>query len=167
VKLKPGVKGDATFSADGRCRYHLERTWEPEKGYVLYVGLNPSKAGKDTDDMTVVKGQGFARRVFGAGGTLHGNAFPYIATNPVDLVESTTRDLEENDKWLLSMARRARVVVYAWGSFGGSLYDARFRKVESLLLPFSPRCFGTTKDGCPRHISRIGYDTPHGPWRVP
>ncbi len=162
--MKPGVSGDAVFSEDRRCRFSLERSWEPEKGFVFYVGLNPSIAGKDVDDMTVVKGMGFARKRFDAGGTLHGNALPFIATKPGDLVFGSESDLKTNDEWLLTMARRARVVVFAWGAFHG--HEDRFRTVVRILEPFSPVCFGTTKDGFPRHISRIGYDTPHQVWRV-
>lgn len=164
MKMKPGVKGDATFSEDKRCRFHLERSWEPEKGFVLYVGFNPSKAGADLDDMTVVKGMGFARKHFRAGGTLHGNVFPFIATKPDDLLMSTEAELKTNDQWLLVMARRARIVAFAWGAFRG--HEDRFRKVVALLEPFSPICFGTTKEGFPRHISRLGYDTPHQVWRI-
>lgn len=165
MKLKPGVKGDATFSDDGRCRWHLERSWAPGKGFVLYVGLNPSKAGKDADDMTVVKGQGFARRVFDAGGTLHGNAFPFITTQPDALVVGDRSELVLNDEWLLKMAARARVVVFAWGSFPAN--DWRFEEVTRLLREFNPICFGRTKEGYPKHISRIAYATPREPWRVP
>lgn len=163
-KLKPGVHGDAVFSEDRRCRFSLERFWDPPKGYVFYVGLNPSKADAENDDMTVVKGMGFARRRFEAGGTFHGNIYPFIATQPGDLVVGTESELKRNDDWLLVMARRARVVVFAWGAFRG--HEDRFRKVVRLLEPFSPICFGTTKEGFPRHISRIGYDTPHEVWRV-
>lgn len=162
--MKPGVKGWAKFSADGLCRFALRRKWAPEKGYVLYVGLNPSKAGADVDDMTVVKGMGFARRRFDAGGTLHGNAFPFITTEPKDLVVGSAADLKRNDRWLIAMARRARVVVFAWGSY--PQYWDRFVWVSRMLEPFSPVCFGFTKDEYPKHISRIGYDTPHEVWRV-
>lgn len=166
MTLKPGVTGWAKFSEDERCRFALGRDFDGQahKGLVLYVGLNPSKAGADVDDMTVVKGQGFARRRFDAGGTMHGNAYPFITTKPDDLVVGTETELKENDQWLLTMARKARVVVFAWGAFRG--HEDRFRTVVRLLEPFSPISFGTTKDGFPKHISRIGYDTPHQVWRV-
>lgn len=164
MTLKLGVRGDAKFSVDGRLRWWLERSWEPAKGFVFYIGLNPSKAGADVDDMTVVKGMGFARQVFDAGGTLHGNAFPYISTKPNDLIMVTKEELVENDRHLVEMARRARVVVFAWGSFPANHW--RFVEVAKLLRDFKPICFGRTKDGYPKHISRIGYKTPYEAWRV-
>lgn len=161
MKVKPGVEPDAEFSVDGRCRWSLKRTWDKTLGRVLFTGLNPSKAGKDVDDMTVVKGQGFAR-LWGLGGTMHGNAFPFIATRPADLAKCTDDEIKRNDFELLTMAQQADLVVVAWGSF--PKFESRFRDVLRLLAPFNPICLGRTKDGFPKHISRIGYDTPREPW---
>jgi hypothetical protein len=155
--MKPGVKGDAGFSDDRSCRWWLKRWWDEPRGLVLYVGLNPSKAGKDNDDMTVAKGIGFAR-LWGLGGTFHGNAFPFIATDPADLVLSTKEDIRRNDESLVMMARQATRVVVAWGSY--PQYAARFRAVTELLAPYRPICLGRTKDGYPKHISRLAYWAP-------
>jgi len=160
--MKPGVTGDAKFSEDGRCRWWLTRMWNRSLGSVLYSGLNPSKAGKDVDDMTVTKGMGFAR-LWGYGGTIHVNAYPFIATNPAYLGRATEEEIEENDRWLLILASQASLVVLAWGSF--PKFKHRFWKVARMLAPFNPVCVGRTKDGFPQHISRIGYDTPREPWR--
>lgn len=159
--MKPGVIGRATFSPDGRCRFHLEREWDRPKGLVLYVGLNPSKAGKDNDDMTVTKGMGFARS-WGMGATMHGNAYPFISTDPRYLVACTLEERARNDEWLLIMARHASVVVLAWGSY--PKFARRFQRVAQILSPFNPVCLGRTKDGYPRHISRLGYATPLEAW---
>lgn len=160
--MKPGVTGSAAFSEDGRCRWSLKRTWDPARGFVLYCGLNPSRAGADTDDMTVTKGMGFAR-VWGFGGTMHGNAYPFITPYPKDLAQCTPEEILKNDEKLLEMAREARLVVLAWGAFPG--FKERFRAVARLLRPFKPVSVGVTKGGYPQHISRIGYATPRVPWR--
>ncbi len=159
--MKPGVQGFAEFTPDGRCRLFLKRLWDERKALALYVGLNPSRAGKDTDDMTVTKGMGFARR-WGLGGTLHGNAFPYISTNPKELVKCSTGEISLNDQRLLKMAKQASVVVLAWGAY--PQYKKRFYEVANLLKPFHPICVGRTKGGYPKHISRIGYDSKRRPW---
>ena len=109
--MKPGVVGQAI--KDDRCRWSLTRTWDLTKGYVLFVGLNPNKVGADVDDMTVTKGMGFAR-LWGFGGTLHGNAYPFIATRPADLVQCTEEEIAKNDEALLMMAQSAALVVLAW-----------------------------------------------------
>ena len=160
--MKPGVVGSAFFSSNGRCRWWLKRIWNKPKGLVLYVGLNPSKAGKDNDDMTVTKGMGFARE-WGLGGTMHGNAYPYISTDPKLLVTCSSEEKETNDDWLVEMAKEATLVVLAWGAY--PKYAPRFNFVARLLAPFNPICLGRTKDGYPKHISRIGYDTKREPWK--
>lgn len=160
--MKPGVIGNAEFSDDRKCRWTLSRIWQEDLGLVFFTGLNPSKAGADTDDMTVTKGMGFARK-WQYGGTLHGNAFPFITTYPKELVSVARELIEENDRKLLEMARRAKLVVLAWGSY--PKYAERFRAVAELLAPFNPVCVGRTKDSFPHHISRIAYKTPIEPWR--
>lgn len=162
--MKPGITGTANFSKDDRCRWDLKRLWEPSRGLVLYTGLNPSRAGADTDDMTVTKGIGFSK-LWGFGGTMHGNAYPFITPYPKDLAHCTEAEIEENDEKLLAMAKEAALVVLAWGSF--PKFKQRFWKVARMLRPFNPVCVGRTKDGFPQHISRIGYDTPREPWNAP
>lgn len=163
MTMKPGVVGDAFFPPGDRCRMWLSRTWDKPKGYVLFTGLNPSKAGADVDDMTVTKGMGFAR-LWGFGGTVHVNAYPYIATNPADLKHCTEDEIEKNDATVLEMAAGASLVVLAWGSF--PKFKQRFWKVSRMLADFNPVCVGRTKDGFPQHISRIGYETPRELWRA-
>lgn len=54
--LPPGVMGDAAISQDGLCRWMLTREWadDPQGASSwLWVGLNPSTAGKDVDDPTI------------------------------------------------------------------------------------------------------------------
>jgi hypothetical protein len=162
MPLKPGVTGTAQFSDDGRCRWNLKRTWDPRRGFVLYTGLNPSRAGADIDDMTVTKGIGFAN-VWGFGGTMHGNAYPFITPYPKNLSQCTAEEIEKNDQELLEMAKAATLVVLAWGAF--PKFKERFWAVSRLLAPFSPVCVGRTKGGYPQHISRIGYDTRREPWK--
>lgn len=163
MPMKPGVTGDAFFPPGGRCRMWLTRAWAPERGFALFAGLNPSKAGRDVDDMTVTKGMGFANR-WELGGTLHVNAYPFIATNPADLAQCTPDEIKENDHWVLEMAKKAKVVVAAWGAF--PKHTRRFKALAKLLSRFKPVCLGMTEDGFPNHISRIGYDRPRAPFKV-
>lgn len=164
MPMKPGVKGWAEFSEEKppRCRFALGRTWDPSKGIAFYSGLNPSRAGADNDDMTVTKGMGFAR-VWGLGGTIHVNAFPFITPYPSMLRHCTEVEIARNDRRMLELAAMAKVVVLAWGAF--SQFKERFRMVARMLAPYNPICLGRTADGFPKHISRIGYDSPREPWQ--
>ena len=156
------IRRDAVFSGDLRHRFELSRIWDESKGLVLFVGLNPSKAGRDFDDMTVAKGIGFARR-WGFGGTLHGNAFSRVTTYPWELAELVEKvDAYANESALLRMAARARLVVFAWGAFPA--YRKAFARVGTVLLRSAPECLGLTTGGFPRHISRLAYATPRIPF---
>lgn len=161
--MKSGVTGWAEFSEESppRCRFALGRDWDKSKGVALFSGLNPSRAGADTNDMTVTKGMGFARS-WDLGGTIHVNAFPFITPYPDELRQCSVDEMERNDRRLVELAARAAVVVLAWGSF--PRYKERFWKVARLLAPFKPICLGRTGDGYPKHISRIGYRTPRERW---
>lgn len=155
---------DARFSQDGRHRLSLERVWDKTKGFIFYCGLNPSKAGAVTDDMTVRKGVGFGTRL-GCGGSLYGNAYSLISKDPEVLFGGTDVLHPEIDEVLVEMASRAKIVVVCWGYYPD--FDERFDEVSELLAKFSPKCFGRTKEGYPRHISRIAYSTPLEDWRRP
>jgi hypothetical protein len=133
-----------------------------ENGLLLCCGLNPSRAGAKVNDMTVKKGMGFAR-VLGLAGTIHVNAYPFITPYPSLLGHCTDEEIERNDKRMVELAAKAKVVALAWGSF--PKFKERFWKVARLLAPFNPVCFGRTKDGYPQHLSRIAYATPVESWR--
>lgn len=162
--MKPGVAGWAEFSEEDppRCRFALGRDWDKPKGLVLFVGLNPSRAGADLDDMTVTKGMGFAR-AWGLGGTIHANVYPFITPYPSLLGHCTEAEIERNDRRLLELARTAKVVALAWGAFRD--FRDRFFSVARMLAPFDPICLGRTQDGYPKHISRISYATPRESWK--
>lgn len=161
------VKRWAEFSEEkpeARCRFALGRDFigQEEKGKVLFAGLNPSRAGAEVDDMTVTKGMGFARH-WELGGTIHVNAYPFITPYPDELRQCSVDEMERNDRRLVELAATAQIVVVAWGSF--PRFKERFWKVARLLAPFNPVCLGRTGDGYPKHISRIGYNSPREPWR--
>lgn len=73
---------------------------------------------------------------------------------------------EVNDRAILRAAIRADLVLAAWGADGG--YAARDLDVVDLLERRAPgvylRCFGTTKEGHPRHPLYLRRDTPHVPY---
>ena len=56
------MKTQANFSKDRTYRYRLSRTWDESKPSVLFIGLNPSTADEKTNDPTIRRLIGFARR---------------------------------------------------------------------------------------------------------
>jgi hypothetical protein len=142
------VTGGATFSADGRYRYRLWRSWDASRPRVAFVMLNPSTAGARRDDPTIRRCQGFARS-WGFGGIEVVNLFALRATDPRLLRLADDPVGRENDRHLRSALTRSSLVVLAWGAHG-SLRE-RAAAVRGLISRRRPRCLGLTRSGEPRH----------------
>jgi hypothetical protein len=135
----------AQFSCCRTYRYSLRRIWS-ERPLVLFVGLNPSTADETTDDPTVRRCIGFARR-WRHGGLLLVNLFAYRSTDPAGLKRASDPIGPENDAAILDCCQSVTRVVVAWGVHG--ILEYRDRQVLSLLS--RPYCLGLTKSGAPRH----------------
>lgn len=86
------------------------------------------------------------------------NLFGYRATDPKDMYAQEKPVGYDNDFWLLKMADASEKVICAWGNHGA--YRERADAVVKLLSGRGEMlCLGTTKDGYPRHPSRLGYET--------
>lgn len=140
----------ATFSGCRRYRHVLWRSWAPKDGAVAFIGLNPSTADAARDDPTIRRCAGFARD-WGFGALVMVNLFDVRATDPAVMKRRTAPLSRVNDAVLLASARRATLVVAAWGAHG--THRDRATEVRALLRAagIEPRCFGTTAAGEPLH----------------
>jgi len=147
------VLGHATFSACGRFRYRLGRTWGPGPP-LLFVMLNPSTADAREDDPTLRRCIGFAQRA-GFGALEVVNLFAYRATDPRELRAAGYPVGPRNDEHIVAAVHDSAAVCLAWGTNATRL--ARVAEVLGLLrgLRASPRCLRLTRDGCPRHPLRL------------
>ena len=127
---------------------------------VLFVGLNPSTADESTDDPTVRKCLGFARR-WGMDGVLLANLFAYRATDPKALRDVADPVGPDADRWLRWALERADVAVAAWGAVPAR-WHGRAHEVAR-LAPGRWRCLARTRDGHPRHPLYAPYATAR--WR--
>lgn len=152
------MKRSAVISECGRYRYSLERCWDDGLPMVTWVMLNPSTADAETDDQTIRKCVGFARK-WGAGRIRVVNLFALRSTDPRALRTSASPVGPGNNNAIVEAARRSAVIVAAWGAHGKLigrdgyvrwLVDAQDRRLS---------CLGVTKDGHPRHPLRLPYST--------
>lgn len=194
LALDTAVERSAVFSDDRVYRYALRRIWDPALAPAMFIGLNPSTADETEDDPTVRRCIRFARD-WGYGGLLMSNLFAYRATDPEELMgewwdregaRNPVGEREEtgpvgtrrnmNDVWLERLARRAGVMVAAWGAHPmPQMLEPRPGHVQHMLGP-ALQCLGTTKAGHPRHPLYLKADTrlqplrPHvhewGPWEM-
>ena len=133
------------FSEDRKRRYKLWRVWDPSKGMVLFIGLNPSQAGEIRDDRTLRWCIDFAKRL-GYGGMFMGNLFSIISPDPYVLRFEEPVD-EVNRNALLEMGKEAETVVGAWGVQGSKWYrnDLAREDFKDMM------CLSVTKSGQPGH----------------
>lgn len=153
----------AVFSPDNQHRVRLWRVWNPELPVLVWCLLNPSVAGAERSDLTLAKCIGFAKRN-GYGGVILVNLFTLVSTNPDALSKqlqiANVWDADEHIKWACSAPVLSRVAA-GWGHKPWA--ETRATYVLNYLRSLrrgDVLCLGTTKDGHPRHPSRLGYDTP-------
>lgn len=163
-----GKKSDsgAVFSACRHYRYLLWRRWSPAPQMVI-CGVNPANASEDDNDHTVTRGMFYARRER-CGAVYFVNPFAIVTEDPL-VMKAHSHPIEPRDdvgrcnRAILEALDGAAVFVAAWGTNG----THRGRDVEVLTLvrdavsgKVPVKCFGTTKDGSPRHPARLGNNVP-------
>lgn len=172
----PSVRYAATISPCGRYRYDLEREFDAKGPWVMFVGLNPSKADAEVDDPTIRREMDFGQG-FGFPNLVKGNLYGLRSTDPKGIRESLTDPIGPgNDDAIRSWVPRVARIVLAWG------YSAKVGK-RMLVRAFAVRvllrqeiarlraaglpapdvyCLGLTegKEKQPRHPLYLRADTP-------
>ena len=163
LALMPGVKGDATFSVDGRYR-QLMRRWTgdafPER-YVLFIGMNPSTADATVNDPTCAREWTFTQRE-GYSAMVKANVGDYRATNPKALlVPGVAAVSDENLPTIRKAAAGAELVILCHGKLNKALAPAGKALVDTLRADgVELWCFGTNGDGSPKHPLYLRGDAP-------
>ncbi len=157
--------------SDGKYRYALYRCVDAssDKGTILFVMLNPSKAHEmcKPDDPTIRRCKGFAK-LWGYGQLVVVNLSPLRATKPKKLRELKAAGFEPPcvRKANLSIIKRSAALadktVLAWGANG--TWDMEIKRA---LQPCVDKvyCLGTTKEGRPRHPLPVPYSQKPCPFR--
>ena len=112
----------AVISRCEKYRYKLTRTWDEDKGKVLFVMLNPSTANHIENDLTTIRCINFAKK-WGYGGIMIGNIYPFRAKRPKDLRKWLKNygdlydfnECEVNKAHIDQMAACTDLIVCAWG----------------------------------------------------
>ncbi len=153
----------AVVSSCGRYRYHLRRQldWQPglfalKHERIVFVMLNPSTADWDTDDPTIRRCIGFAKRE-GAGAVEVVNLYALRSTEPKALIGHPDPVGPDNDDWIRRTVAGASLVIAAWGAFAYKrVPSGRSRAIEVLGL-IREQCeagvhsLHTTRAGFPGH----------------
>lgn len=163
LPLMPGVKGDATFSADGRYR-QLMRRWTgdsfPDR-YIMFIGMNPSTADATVNDPTCAREWTFAARE-GFSAMVKANVGDYRATDPKMLLAPGVAAVSpDNLPTIRQAAAGAGLVVLCHGKLNKALAQSGRDIVAALQADsIDLWCFGTNADGSPKHPLYLRADTP-------
>lgn len=148
-------------------RYQLTRQWNRSNHPALLtvVMLNPSTADNFRDDPTIRRCMSFANAA-GADGLRVVNLFALRSTDPAALKRALDPIGPENDRHLLEAARSSTIMVAAWGAhaFARDRADHVFQLLCDAGMTL--QCWGTTKDGHPRHPLYVHGSEALRPWRT-
>ena len=153
------VPKDAIFSPCRQYRYVLWRKWDESLAPLAFVMLNPSKADAEIDDKTIKMCRLFAEREH-AGGIIAVNLFSFVSTDWRGLLNTSDPVGPENTKWIDLVCRKASKIVVAWGT--KPMFHEKIVAMSQFLstLGAPVYCLGRTKDGSPKHPSRLAATTP-------
>lgn len=184
--MPQGMSGGAAFSDDRRYRHFLWRLWPSEPlgdfdpherlmldqrrfselgtPYALFIGHNPSRAGADMNDMTVIREIDITRRL-GYCCYIKMNVADYCATDPQELAgKHEVVASHYNHDLIMHAAKYAARVILATGKPHKEIADRTMRLFHAISLVADTWCMGTTSDGWPRHPSRLANHTPCIPY---
>ena len=148
---------NATVSEDGLYRYRLSRDCgSGSRTSVTFVMLNPSTADATSDDPTVRRCIGFARR-WNFRQVQVVNLFAWRATDPGALSLVSDPVGPENDAHILDACRTAEWVICAWGS--RAFARRRAEDVARMLREsgIHLRCLRHSRHGRPWHPLYVSY----------
>lgn len=152
----------AELSHCGAYRYSLGRIWREGGPSMLFVMLNPSTADADTDDPTIRRCIGFARRE-GCGALMVVNLFALRTSDPIALLKADDPVGPFNDyhigRAVQLHARSGARIVLAHGRVHSRLHP-RYRHVQIMLRNVETWCLGRTAAGYPRHPLYLRADAP-------
>lgn len=160
------VSGTAAFSSCGHYRWWLERVWQPAAPRLIFIGLNPSRAGGQRDDPTLRRLVGFAQR-WGFGSLEVLNLFARISPSPAVLRRAADPVGAQADAWLRrSLVAHPQAALWlGWGNRGA--WRGRDQEVLALLQGRDLWALGLTAAGQPCHPLYMAGDVALQPLTYP
>jgi len=147
------MTGDAGFSACGKWRYWLTRTWDESLPLCGFIGLNPSTANADESDHTLRRCIGFAK-TWGYGRLVMLNLFAVVEKDSRKLRSKPALVGPQNDRNLRRYITKCSRIVVAWGNLASEATMSREKAALSMMKQ-PAWCLELTFGGFPKHPSRV------------
>ena len=154
------MEKSAILSADRKYRYVLTRIWDEAKSTVVFIGLNPSTADEETDDPTIRKCIGYAKR-WGYGKLIMVNLFAFRSTDPSMLKRVEDPVGPDNGSYIQKCVSESNLVIACWGNHGKLLNR------DKALMGSLPNlvCLKRNKNGTPHHPLYLSKDITPMPYK--
>lgn len=177
IKVDPSIRSTAVFSECGTYRYQLVRERDVDladddlsRGTVNFLLCNPSVAGIDVNDPTVLRTQKRAFK-YGIRGRRFSrlivtNLFGVISTDPKGLGKLPDPIGPDNDRWIIESAKEADILIVGWGDVG-----ARYKRPGQVIKMLQEHgiamfCLGVNESGHPVHPLMLSYKQDAIPYEV-
>lgn len=147
------LEQNTVISDCGSYRYLLTRQVGPGERTAVFIMLNPSTADATSDDPTIRRCIGFARK-WGCGRLAVLNLFAFRATDPCEMKRAADPVGPENREWFertLIDDLSIGPVVCGWGVHGEFMDQDRAVLSWLAEIGIQPMALGLSKDGHPRH----------------
>lgn len=139
----------AVFSEKMTYRYALHRSWDHNKDFVCFIGLNPSTADDQNDDPTIRRLIKYCED-WGYGGFFIVNLFALVTADPKLMMKHPSPIGKKNDRHIRIHLKKCKLTVLMWGRNG--TFSDRYLKVLKLLgKKRKLHCFDLTKERQPKH----------------
>lgn len=126
-------------------------------GFVLWVLCNPSTASASVDDATERRGWAFTD-LWGYEEMRFINTNPYRSTEPKLARYPDEPVLLDNDRYLRYHARRAALIICAWGTNANPRLAGRAESILRVAAgPNRLYTLGLTMNGTPKHPLYLSY----------
>ncbi len=163
-RLRQSVVLEFQKPKDRAYRYLLWRSWTwVEPRFLLFCGLNPSKADAKRSDPTVSQMRGRAERL-GYTGLLVVNAHALVSTDPLGMKQVSDPTGPDNLLWILRAARMSEFILCAWGNLAGPQGKAIEIMLRALNKPLY--VLDLTKEGNPRHPRGVSLTVQPREWKI-
>ena len=157
----------AEISECSTYRYTLTRRWAVSGQRVCFVMLNPSTADGLSDDRTIRKCVGFAKRFEGGELTVV-NLYAFRSTDPTVMFRAQKGGTDitgwKNNMHIHEAINRADLTIVAWGS-DARIDRSRVDLVRSFQTVRRLHCLRLTQDGSPGHPLYLSGQSPLLVWR--
>jgi hypothetical protein len=111
----------------------------------MFIGLNPSTAGKWKNGPTIRRVMSFAQH-WDFGGVYMVNLFAFVTAYPNELMICDD-PINGNDEWLPKISSLCSEIIFAWGNFK----EAQDRAKKVIEMFPNAKALHINKNGSPKH----------------